>query len=79
MTKVEKQKLLEEVILMDSTWVFVMGALIGMLWWYLENASIMKWWIWIMVWVAVFLVAYHAISKESRKGFEVMDSYRMSA
>ena len=77
MTKVEKQKLVEEVILMDSAWVFIMGALIGMLWWYLENTSIMKRWIGIMIWIAVFAWIYMAMTKESRKWFEVMESYRL--
>ena len=79
MTKVEKQKLYEEVIFMDSTWIFIMGALIGMLWWYFENASIMKRWIGIMIWVSVFAWIYMAMAKESRKGFEVMESYRLWA
>ena len=79
MTKLEKQKLIQEVVLMDTSWLFILGALIGILWSYLENASIMRWWIWIMIWVAVIFWLYLAMSRESRKGLEVMDSYRLWA
>ena len=78
MSKLEKQQLVKEVVLMDTAWGFILGALIGMLWSYLENFSIMEWWIGIMIWVATIFWLYLVMSKESRKGLEVMESYRLS-
>lgn len=78
MSKLEKQQLIKEVVLMDTAWGFILGALIGMLWSYLENFSIMEWWIGIMIWVATIFWLYLVMSKESRKGLEVMESYRLS-
>ena len=78
MSKLEKQQLVKEVVLMDTAWGFILGALIGMLWSYLENLSIMEWWIGIMIWVATIFWLYLVMSKESRKGLEVMESYRLS-
>ena len=78
MTANEKREIFQQVALMDATWIFIMGWLLWLLGWYLSNVEIMKWWIIIMIGVAICIAALYYFKHESEKGLEVMNSYRFS-
>ena len=78
MTANEKREIFQQVALMDATWIFIMGWLLWLLGWYLSNVEIMKWWIIIMIGVAICIATLYYFKHESEKGLEVMNSYRFS-